>query len=111
MDKFAGEIGKLHKMLTEENIPHTLEPCYDGWQIRIYADEEMTDEIDDCVCHGGSHGHAEGLLETYLLSDCDGWETAEQVFEGWKEMYQLAKGINQTTAECTIVAAGGEIGG
>ena len=84
MDKFA-EIKKLHKMLTEADIPHTLEHCWDGLQIRIYADEEMTNEIDDCICHTGSHGYANGLLETYTLNECNGWETAEQVFEGWKK--------------------------
>lgn len=90
MDKFV-EIRKLHKMLTEEGIPHTFEHLFDGWQIRIYADEEMTNEIDDCVCHGGSHGYANGLLETFVLNECEGWETAEQIFEGWKKMYQKAQ--------------------
>ena len=108
MDKFD-EIRKLSTMLSEADIPHTIAPCWDGLQIRIYADEEMTNEIDDCICHTGSHGYAEGLLETYQLNGCDGWETAEQVFEGWKKMYQLTKGINQKTAECTIVGASGEI--
>jgi hypothetical protein len=108
MDKFV-EIKKLHEMLAEANIPHTLRPCWDGLQIRIYADEEMTKEIDDCVCHSGSYGNAIGLLETYRLHDCEGWETAEQVFNGWKEMYQRAKGANQKTADCTIIGADGEI--
>lgn len=108
MNKFA-EIEKLHKMLTEASIPHTLEPCWDGMQIRIYADEEKTNEIDDCICHKTSYGYSEGLLETYKLNDCGGWETAEEVFEGWKEMYRLVNAVNQTTAKCTIIGAGGEI--
>ena len=91
MDKFA-EIKKLRKMLTEADIPHTFERCWDGFQIRIYADEEMTNELDDCVYHGGSHGYSEGLLETYCLSGCEGWETAEQVFKGWKKMCEQKKG-------------------
>lgn len=90
MDKFA-EIKKLNKMLTVAGIPHTFAHLFDGFQIRIYADEEMTNEIDDCVCHGGSHGYASGLLETYLLNGCDGWETAEQVFKGWKKWYEKAQ--------------------
>ena len=108
MDKFA-EIRKLYIMLNEAHIPCTLVPLFDGWQIRIYADEEMTNEIDDCVCHSNSHGYANGLLETYSLNECNGWETANEVFEGWKKMYQLTKGVNQKTAECTIICAGGEI--
>ena len=90
MDKFV-EIRKLNKMLNEADIPHTFAPLFDGYQIRVYADEEMTKEIDDCVCHSGSHGYANGLLETYTLNECDGWETAEQVFEGWKEWYEEAQ--------------------
>lgn len=87
MDKFV-EIMKLHEMLTEVGIPHTLRPLYDGLQIRIYKDEDMTREIDDCVCHSGSHGYRHGLLETFRLNVYEGWETAEQVFEGWKKMYE-----------------------
>lgn len=112
MDKFV-EIKKLHKMLNEAGIPHTFGefpmPYCVGYQIRIYADEELTNEIDDCVCHTGSHGYSEGLLETFSLNECAGWETADEVFEGWKKMYQLTKAVNQKTAECTIVGAAGEI--
>ena len=103
------EIEKLHKLLTEAGIPHTYESLYDGRQIRIYADEVMTNEIDDAVIHSGSHGMQNGLLETYSLNSCEGWETAEQVFAGWWKMYTLIKGINQKTAECTIIGADGEI--
>lgn len=84
------EISKLDRMLTEANIPHTFVRCWDGMQIRIFADYEMAHELDDCVLHSGSHGHQNGLLETFCLNDCEGWETAEQVFEGWLKMYQQA---------------------
>ena len=103
------EIEKLHTLLTEADIPHTYESLYDGRQIRIYADEDMTNEIDDAIIHGGSHGVRNGLLETYSLSGCAGWETAEQVFVGWWKMYNLTKCINQKTAECTVIGADGEI--
>ena len=66
-------------------------------------------EIDDAVIYSGSHGMQNGLLETYSLNSCEGWETAEQVFAGWWKMYTLIKGINQKTAECTIIGADGEI--
>lgn len=89
MDTYA-EIRKLYAMLNEANIPCTLAPLYDGWQIHVYADEDKTRELDDAICHSGSHGYRNGLLETYLLNGCDGWETAEQVFKGWKKMYKKA---------------------
>ncbi len=84
------EINKLHEMLTKAEMPHTFEPLYDGFQIRLYADETHKIELDDAIIHCGSHGHQNGLLETYALSGCDGWETAEQVFEGWLKMYRDA---------------------
>lgn len=84
------EIEKLHSLLTEAGIPHTFAPIWDGMQIRIYADSQHTRELDDAVIHSGSHGVEAGLLETYCLNGCDGWETAEQIFEGWKKMYEKA---------------------
>ena len=84
------EIEKLHSLLIEAGIPHIFAPLWDGMQIRVYADSEFTHELDDAVIHSGSHGVEAGLLETFCLNDCDGWETAEQVFEGWKNMYEKA---------------------
>ena len=84
------EIEKLHSLLAEAGIPHIFAPLWDGKQIRVYADSEFTRELDDAVIHSGSHGVQAGLLETCCLNDCDGWETAEQVFEGWKKMYEKA---------------------
>lgn len=82
------EIEKLHNLLTGANIPHAYRPLYDGYQIVLYADTEKIYELDDAVIHGFSHGSIDGLLETYRLSECVGWETAEQVFAGWKKLYE-----------------------
>jgi hypothetical protein len=84
------EIEKLHNLLTEAGIPHTYEPLFDGKQIRIYADSEMQNELDDAIIHYGARGHQNGLLETYILGGCEGWETAEQIFNGWLDMYKKA---------------------
>ena len=84
------EIEKLHSLLIKAGIPHTFVHWMDGMQIRVYADPQMTHELDDAIIISGSHGVEAGLLETYHLNDCDGWETAEQVFEGWKKMYEKA---------------------
>ena len=85
------EIEKLHTLLTEDNIPHTFKPLWDGMQIKLYSDETLTNELDDAILHSYSHGGADGLLETCCLGDCEGRETAEQVFKGWKKMYKKAK--------------------
>ena len=112
MDKFA-EIRKLNALLNEAGIPHTFGPCAaycgEGYQIRIFADEELTNEIDDAICHTHSYGYANGLLETYVLSGCEGWETAEQIFKGWLKMYQEANEREIETCDCTIIGAGGEV--
>lgn len=84
------EFEKLIDLLAEAGIPYIKETVFDGVQVRIYADEEKTDEIDDAIIHCGSHGCQNGLLETYLLNDCNGFETAEQIFEGWLGMYEKA---------------------
>lgn len=84
------EIEKLHSLLAEAGIPHIFAPLWDGKQIRVYADSKFTRKLDDAVIHSSSHGVQAGLLETFYLNDCDGWETAEQVFEGWKKMYEKA---------------------
>lgn len=84
------EFEKLIDLLIEAGIPYTKENMFDGMAIRIYADEAKTDEIDDAIIHCGSHGSSNGLLETYILNGCNGWETAEQIFEGWLGMYEKA---------------------
>ena len=88
------QIFELDEMLIKEGIPHTLEGMYannmPGYQIRIYADEDCTKELDDVIWHYYSRGYKQGLLETYRLNTCNGFETAEEVFAGWKEMYKKA---------------------
>lgn len=90
------EMAKLHEMLTKANIPHTYEPhpylSFNGEQIVLFADAEQNERLDDAVMFWGSHGFSEGLIETFCLSDCEGYETAEEVFKGWSKMYLEANG-------------------
>lgn len=106
------EMEKLHNLLTEAGIPHVyddfINPIIHGKQIRMYADTNMTKRLDDAVCHPWSRGYSEGLLETYILNDCEGWETAEDVFNGWQEMYRKANQPKDTHCDCTIIGADGE---
>ena len=87
------EINKLHDMLLKANIPHTFRTMNndlfgaDALQICIYQDNTFQKELDDVVFHRFSHGYEMGLLETYKLGECEGFETAEQVFKGWMEMF------------------------
>lgn len=87
------EIAKLHEMLSKAGINHTFMKMNkkffgkDAMQIRIYRDNTFKEELDDVVFHKYSHGYAQGLLETYGLGECDGFETAEQVFNGWMKKF------------------------
>ena len=87
------EIAKLHEMLSNAGIHHTFMMMNadifgeNAMQIRIFRDGTFQEELDDVVFHKYSHGYAQGLLETFGLSDCEGYETAEQVFEGWMEKF------------------------
>lgn len=82
------EIYKLKEMLDAEGIPNSLEPLYDGLQIKVYHDAEKLKNFDDAVIHLFSHGSEKGLLETYCLNNCDGYETAKQIFKGWKKIFK-----------------------
>lgn len=91
LDESYTEILKLDKMLTDANIPHTLDRFMDGWQV-IYPSKEK--RVADAIQHYGSYGNTENLLEIMGLvkpsetSDSVlGHLTAEDVFNRMKEHY------------------------
>lgn len=100
------EINKLNAMLTQAGIPHTFEDLFDGKQIRMYADLDKKIELDDAIIHFTSHGVHSGLLESFNLGECAGWETADEIFNGWIEMYRKAQ--PRPLCDCSIIGAGGE---
>lgn len=86
---FKFQILRLCSMLQAANIPFELRDCWDGYQV-CYPTKEVC--VSDVVCHGGSYGHQQGLLEIMGLVDeeevgdsVEGWLTAEQVFERWRK--------------------------
>lgn len=87
------EMRILHEMLIKAGISHTFMQMptsifgENALQIRIYRDDTFQEELDDVVFHKFSHGNELGLLETYCLSGCYGFESAEQVFNGWMEKF------------------------
>ena len=83
------EILKLDRMLTEANIPHTLDKLFDGWQVCYPTNVRGEEMVMDAVEHFDSYGQEEDLLEVMGLltpeeeeydSVC-GHLTAEDVFE------------------------------
>ena len=80
------EILRLHDMLVEHDIPHTLDRFFDGWQI-CYP-EQGVEQVMDAIEHYGSYGNATDKLEIMGLltkeeEESDsvlGHLTAEEVF-------------------------------
>lgn len=87
------EMYKLHEMLLNAGISHTFKAMNEirfgenALQIRIYRDSTFQDELDDVVFNQYSYGYELGLLETYYLGECVGFESAEEVFNGWMEKF------------------------
>lgn len=80
------EFDKLVKLVEDAGIPHTVNDYfYGGKQIKVFNSDGSY--LDDAVIHRYSHGTECGLLETFNLSDCEGFEEAEDIIEGWKKMY------------------------
>ena len=87
------EIFKLHNMLENNNIPHTLHKMFDGWQI-IYP-EKGKKQVMDAIEHFGSYGSEQDLLEIMgLLTEEEekinsvlGCLTAQDVFNRIYEHY------------------------
>ena len=92
LDESYTEILKLDKMLTDENIPHTLDRYLDGWQV-IYPSEEK--RVADAIQHCGSYGNSKNLLEIMGVVKPEETEdsvlghlTAEDVFNRMSEHYK-----------------------
>ena len=80
------EILKLNEMLTEAEIPHSIDRLFDGYQIvYFYKGEPIADAIE----HFASYGSAENLLEIMGCmtseeeehDDVLGYLTADEVFK------------------------------
>ena len=91
MDKNSSyqEILKLDRMLTDANIPHTLQRRFDGWQICYPVERPSYDCVMDAIELFCSYGHEKDRLEIRGLltpeeEEIDsvlGYLTAEDVFE------------------------------
>lgn len=89
------EIDKLAVLLAKEGIPFVLNPFTLGDEVSIQiVSPDNRSTMIDAVCHQGSYGHEEELLEIYMRGydyekDNDdgvrGWLTAEEAFEYFKK--------------------------
>lgn len=84
------KILKLDKMLTEANIPHTLDKLFDGWQIGYPVRVNTRGCVMDAIEHNGSYGlEIMGLLtpEEAEHDDVVGCLSPEEVFERIRKHY------------------------
>lgn len=82
------EMIKLLILIMSAGWKFNFRTVYDGYQLQLLDKNDLDFIIDDAVWHGSSHGNQEGLLETLILNDCKGYETALQVYDGWKKMME-----------------------
>lgn len=80
---------RLASMCLAANIPFEMGELLDGLII-CYPSTDENFRVSDAVCHSGSYGRHDGLLEMMGLVNeeevgdaVEGWLTAEQVFERW----------------------------
>lgn len=84
-DKYK-EILVLDKLLTEADIPHTLDRNLDGW---IVAYPNLGEErVMDAIEHFGSYGHQWDRLEIMWGGEVKGYQSAQEVFERIKAHYE-----------------------
>lgn len=82
------EILKLHEMLEEAEIPHTIVQMMDGWHLCYPVREPFKERVCSVIEHRYSYGREQDLLEIMgLLTDDEeqdgsvcGYLTAEDVF-------------------------------
>lgn len=85
------EMGKLEQLLQEAKIPYRIEYIFGIPSVRYYGHGNYL--ICDAVCHSGSYGYQDGLLEIMGLTrnedSVEGWLTSKEVFyrisEDWSK--------------------------
>lgn len=75
------EFDNLAEMCKSEGWAYKVEALYNGAKLTLLDNDG--NELDDAVIHKYSHGAELGLLETFSFGECEGFETAEQIFNGW----------------------------
>lgn len=89
-NEYKKEALRLASMCLANNIPFEIAELFEGLVV-VYPSFE--NRVSDAVCHSGSYGRHEGLLEIMGLVDeektggdsVEGWLTAEEVFMRWNE--------------------------
>lgn len=81
------KILKLDKKLTENNIPHVLYPCYDGWIVEYY--DPKGNKIGDAIEHRSSYGLE---IAGFWRKDVEGNLTVDMAYEYFFYTHEKVKG-------------------
>lgn len=77
------EMIKLELYLQEAKIPYRMDYVAGMPSVRYYGHGDKL--ICDAICHSGSYGHEDGLLEimglTRINDSVEGWLTAREAFD------------------------------
>lgn len=85
------EMARLELYLQETKIPYRMDYVLEMPSVRYYGHGNKL--ICDAICHSGSYGHEDGLLEIMGLTrnndSVEGWLTSREVFyrirEDWNK--------------------------
>lgn len=95
-NEYKREPLRLASMLLAHDIPFEIGELFDG--LIIWYPSQIN-EVSDAICHSGSYGRNDGLLEIMGLVDeeavgdeVEGWLTAEEVFERWSRHWAETNG-------------------
>lgn len=77
------EMYNLINKLIPLNYSYMVKNLYDTPQVIFFSDDTYSTRIGDAVCHSGTYGHQDGLIEVLFEDDEDviGWLTADEVIE------------------------------
>lgn len=86
----------INKLILDGSHKFTVEEIMDTPCVRFQ--DNAGNEIGDAICHRGSYGHENGLLEIMGLGICvendgddvKGWMTADEVIQQLKKFLQTA---------------------
>ena len=83
LEEYLKANGYEYERIDEEGS--TFAPMFNRHQIYVYKDGEVDWDV---ICHYGSYGYKEGLLEIYgnivrgdLKDGVEGWLTADEIIE------------------------------
>lgn len=80
----------LDSILTNNNIPHELSRCFNGWKIAYPNNEKC---VFDVIEHSGSYGNTEDLMEAYGdgIEDVEGFMDIETALSHFQRVHNIYK--------------------